>query len=122
SPTWTKANFSLRWPTRVAIAPGDSRRVYVTFAGYEANSVWRTSDGGVTWSNITSNLPVAPVNSIVIAPADTNTLYVGTDVGVFGTSDGGATWSTSNDGPANVAVDELFWLGNKLVAATHGRG
>jgi len=31
-------------------------------------------------------------------------------------------WSTSNDGPANVAVNELFWLGNKLVAVTHGRG
>jgi PKD repeat protein len=27
-----------------------------------------------------------------------------------------------NDGPASVAVDELFWMGNKLIAVTHGRG
>jgi PKD repeat protein len=47
---------------------------------------------------------------------------VGTEVGVFGTSDNGAHWSTGNDGPANVAVNELFWMGSKLVAVTHGRG
>jgi PKD repeat protein len=34
----------------------------------------------------------------------------------------GTTWSTGNDGPANVSVDELFWMSNKLVAVTHGRG
>ena len=56
------------------------------------------------------------------APTDTNTLYVGTEVGVYGTSNDGANWSTGNDGPANVSIDELFWVGNKLVAATHGRG
>ena len=62
------------------------------------------------------------MNSIVIAPSDTNTLYVGSDVGVYGTLNNGGTWATGNDGPANVAVDQLFWMGNKLVAVSHGRG
>jgi hypothetical protein len=57
-----------------------------------------------------------------VAPGDTNTFYVGSEVGVYGTSTGGASWSTGNDGPANVAVDQLFWLGPKLIAVTHGRG
>ena len=38
------------------------------------------------------------------------------------TSNDGASWSTGNDRPANVSVDELFWMGSKLVAVTHGRG
>lgn len=127
SPTWTRAdlgtpNLPNRYCERIAIAPGNSSRVYATFGGFSSSNVWRTSNNGVTWSDITANLPAAPVNSIVIAPNDTNTLYVGTEVGVFGTSDGGGQWSTGNDGPANVSVDELFWLGNKLIAVTHGRG
>jgi PKD repeat protein len=43
-------------------------------------------------------------------------------VGVFGSSNDGVSWSTGNDGPANAQVDELFWVGRSLVAATHGRG
>ena len=124
SPTWTLRSTGLpsRYCSRIAIAPGNPNSVYVTFGGYTSGNVWRTADGGSTWSNITANLPSAPVNSIVIAPADTNTLYVGTDVGVFGSSDNGAHWSTGNDGPASVSIAELFWMGPKLIAATHGRG
>jgi PKD repeat protein len=124
SPTWTSRTTGLpgRFCSRIAITPGNPNSVYATFGGYNSGNVWRTINGGASWINITANLPAAPVNSIVIAPADTNTLYIGTDVGVFGTSDNGAHWSTGNDGPANVAVDELFWMGPKLIAVTHGRG
>src|SRR5262249_57929674 len=47
-----------------------------------------------------------------------------TEVGIFVSMDGGVTWSTSNEGPANVAVDELVFMHNSttLLAATHGRG
>ena len=42
---------------------------------------------------------------------------------MFTSRDGGSSWFTTNNGPANVSVDELFWLDNAtLVAATHGRG
>jgi hypothetical protein len=43
-------------------------------------------------------------------------------VGIFASADGGAAWSLGNDGPANAFVEELFWMGPQLVAATHGRG
>ena len=124
-PTWTQRGAGTlpgRYCGRIAIAPGDPNRVYVVFGGFSPDNVWRTSDGGLTWSNITGNLPAAPMNSIVVARADRNVLYLGSEVGVFGSSTGGDSWSTGNDGPANVAIDELFWLGNKLVAVTHGRG
>jgi hypothetical protein len=62
------------------------------------------------------------VRSLAVWQNNPNFLYVGTEVGVFASGNGGQTWSPSNDGPTNCSVDELFWMGNTLVAATHGRG
>jgi chitinase len=56
-------------------------------------------------------------------PANPSWLYAATSVGIFVSENGGATWSTSNEGPANIRVRELFWIDNNtLGAATYGRG
>jgi photosystem II stability/assembly factor-like uncharacterized protein len=127
SPTWTRKDLSTpnlpnRFCTRIAIDPHNASLVYVTFGGFSSSNVWRTTDGGTTWTDISNNLPDAPVNSLVIDPNISSLLYIGTEVGVFASADGGSNWSPNNDGPANVAVDELAWIGIYLVAATHGRG
>ncbi len=132
TPTWTRVdnntpNLPNRWVSSVAIDPSNNNRVYVTFMGYNADNVWRTTDGGSTWTQITGTgpaaLPTAPVSSIVLHPTNVGWLYVGTDVGVFASYDDGANWSTTNDGPANVTVDQLFFKDSRtLMAATHGRG
>jgi regulation of enolase protein 1 (concanavalin A-like superfamily) len=49
-------------------------------------------------------------------------LWAGTEIGVFTSRDRGLTWDATQDGPANVAVDELFVMGDDLYAVTHGRG
>lgn len=131
-PTWTQVDnnppgLPNRWVSSIAIDPTNNNRVYVTFMGYSSNNVWRTTDGGNTWTQITGSgstaLPAAPVSAIALHPSNPGWLYVGTDVGVFASIDDGANWSTTNDGPANVPVDDLFWKNNNtLVAATHGRG
>ncbi|MDM8544460.1 choice-of-anchor D domain-containing protein [Desulfococcaceae bacterium HSG9] len=131
-PTWTQVdtgtpNLPNRRCQRITIDPNDHNLVYVTFGGFSADNVYRTTDGGSTWSDITGSgatgLPDAPVRSLVIYPQNSDWLYVGTEVGIFASEDGGANWSTTNDGPTNCSVDELFWMANNtLVAATHGRG
>jgi len=127
SPTWFQANLGTphlpsRYCARITIDRNSSSTVYVCFGGFSSGNVWRTTNNGTNWSNIAGGLPSAPVNSLVIKPSDSASLYVGTEVGVFASADGGSTWSASNDGPANVNVDELFWMGDTLVATTHGRG
>lgn len=133
TPTWTRADLGTpnlpnnRQVTRLTIDPANTRKIYVTFGGFSADNVWRTTDGGATWTDITGSgltrLPDVPVRSLVINPNNSNWLYVGTEVGIFASEDGGATWGVPHDGPANVSVDELFWLdSNTLIAATHGRG
>nr|NQU90609.1 hypothetical protein [Bacteroidota bacterium] len=120
-----------RYVTDIAINPNNPGEVIVTFAGYNAANVWRTDDGGDTWDQITGNapynLPALQVNSVRFHPANTNWVYIGTDLGIFASEDKGQTWSTTpryenNEGPVNVEVAELFWAGDELIAATHGRG
>jgi photosystem II stability/assembly factor-like uncharacterized protein len=112
-----------RYVTRIVIDRNDGNRVYVAFGGYDADNLYMTRDGGATWTNVAAGLPAAPIRTIAIDPGDSYHLFVGTEVGIFESIDGGNTWSATNQGPANVSVDELFWYGNhQLVAATHGRG
>jgi photosystem II stability/assembly factor-like uncharacterized protein len=127
TPTWVRKdvgspNLPNRFCTRITIDPFDFTRVYTTFGGFSSDNVYRTTDSGATWTNIAPGLPSAPVHSLVIAPFNTNFLYLGTEVGVFASPDGGATWSPGNECAANVCVNELFWMGRRLVAATQGRG
>jgi photosystem II stability/assembly factor-like uncharacterized protein len=127
NPFWTRRDLGspstpARTCTRLAIDPNNYDIVYATYSGFNSDNVYRTANSGTNWANIAAGLPVAPVRSLVIAPFNSSYLYVGTDVGVFASTTSGSSWSTSNDGAANVAVDELFWMNNYLVAATHGRG
>jgi photosystem II stability/assembly factor-like uncharacterized protein len=125
APSWTLVSQGLpaRFASRILIDKSDHNTVYVTFGGYTSGNVWKTTDGGTTWTDIHGALPQAPIRSITRHPMMRSWLYVGSEVGVFTSEDGGATWTTTNDAPSNVSVDELFWpTSTTLVAATHGRG
>ena len=64
------------------------KTVYATVMGFTGNGVsaphlYRSMDGGAHWLNISSNLPNAPANSVVVDPNDANTVYVALDTGVY---------------------------------------
>jgi hypothetical protein len=133
SPTWTRvdnngAGLPNRMVTRLTIDPLDpsGSRVYATFGGFTGDNVWRTTDGGQSWSSVIGSgaaaLPAVPVHDLEIHPSAWNWLYAATEIGVFTSQDWGTTWQVPQDGPANVIVSELFWMGSDLVAATFGRG
>lgn len=129
SPTWTQVvSLSLprRMVTRIAVDPQNPNTVYLTYGGFSANNVWKSTDGGASFAPAvgsgTTGLPAVPVHSLVVHPSKSDWIYVGTEVGIFASTDGGNTWSLPHDGPANVSVDELFWVDRTLHAATHGRG
>jgi hypothetical protein len=95
--------------------------------------VWKTTNGGASWSDFTGNLPDSPVNAVVIDSA-VSEIYVGTDVGVFASSTSSASWTELGPNPStglpgnlpNVAVTALALFnsgGQKLLrASTYGRG
>jgi large repetitive protein len=114
---------------RAADATGNT--AYATIMGFTGGGkhVWKTTNAGGSWTDISAGLPDAPADAIVGDPGDPThqTLYVGTDVGVFVTPDGGASWSVFGTGLPNVPVLTLRVINNGagnqfLRAGTHGRG
>lgn len=131
SPTWTQvdmngAGLPNRYVQRITFDPTNISRIYVSFGGYSADNLYQTSDSGMTWANRSGSgvtaLPSAPVRDIEVNPGNASWLYAATEIGIFTSEDMGATWQIPQNGPANVSVDELTWMGPTLVAATHGRG
>lgn len=114
--------------TRITVDPGDNQVVYVTFGGFSGDNIYKSTNGGATWTDITgpfggpTALPDIPVRDLEVHPTNSAWLYAGTELGIFTSENGGASWMLPHDGPSNVSVDELFFLGSTLVAVTHGRG
>src|SRR5438309_7870004 len=133
SPTWTRLDngkLPKRPVTQFAVDPSNYRIAYAAYAGFNAATpskpghVFKTTDGGQSWTDISGNLPDSPVNSIILDPSYANTLYAGTDVGPFASFDGGATWSALGTSFPIVAIWQLdLDPSHRLMAAgTHGRG
>ncbi len=125
SPAWSRVGAALpaRRVQRITIDRDNPARVIVSLTGFTPDNVWQTLDGGATWASITGNLPAAPVFDVKINRHRPAWLYAATSVGVFTSEDGGRSWSTTNEGPANIRVRELFWIDDQnLGAATYGRG
>lgn len=91
--------------------------------------IFHTTNRGITWTNVSGNLPDVPIGDLVVNPHDTNLLFVGTLLGCYRSTDGGANWERWNNGltPA-VMVTEMAYIDLTpsggpfyVVAATHGR-
>ncbi len=126
---WLRISDSLpfRWVTRVAVDPKDEGTVYVTFSGLKWGEpqphVFRSTDYGFSWENISAGLPDAPVNAIAIDPLQTKNLFVGTDLGAFVSFDSGRSWQIVGSGLPAVVVNDMkiHPLTHELVVGTHGR-
>jgi photosystem II stability/assembly factor-like uncharacterized protein len=119
-----------RWISTITPSPVNADTVYVTFSGYNLNTptkpgkVFKSTDRGQTWSNISGNLPDVPVSAFAINPNNVNQIWVGTDVGVYHTYNGGATWSSYRYNMPIVAIMDLKYNATTgyLTVSTHGRG
>jgi photosystem II stability/assembly factor-like uncharacterized protein len=121
-----------RFISGLAIDPADpsGRAVFVGFNGFSRTwtegpgagfgHLWKTTDGGVTWADVSGNLPDVPVNDVLISGGK---LVVATDLGVVVSANGGATWSRLGSNlPYTTAMDVHLGPDARLYVATHGRG
>ena len=85
--------------------------------------VWRSTDFGATWEDISANIPAGPVNVIREDPKDKNILYLGTDVGVYVSKNAGENWEVLGNLPCTYVHDlAIHPRENMIIIATHGRG
>ena len=109
----------------IAVHPENPDIVWVTMAGYsKSNRIFKTTDGGKSWTNVSGNLPVIPVNCIVVEKNSKEAVYIGTDLGVFYKDSTMQDWIPFQTGLPYTPVMELEiqYASSKLRAATFGRG
>jgi photosystem II stability/assembly factor-like uncharacterized protein len=142
NPTWTRLDqgkLPARPIAQIAVDRSNYRIAYLAYNGFNAATpgqpghLFKTTDGGNSFTNISGNLPDVPLNSVILDPSYPNTLYAGTDVGPFVTYDGGVHWSALGTGIPIVSIWQLDLdtgapagenavAPRTLLAGTHGRG
>ncbi len=109
--------------TSIKIDPASTSTAFITFSGFKTGHIFKTTDAGATWQDVSGNLPDIPTNSLLLDPLNPNTLYAGTDVGVFRLISGSANWQPFNDGLPPVIVQDFSAQADGLIQlATYGRG
>jgi hypothetical protein len=101
----------------------NANKVWIGFGNLEeGKKVYYSSNGGTTWTNISNNLPNIKLNTIQY-DAVNQTLYVGTDYGVYYYNDSTGLWARYGVGlpvsiVTTIAIDNTA---NEVIASTHGR-
>ncbi len=116
----------------IAIDPTNSNKL---FAGSASGGIWKSTNGGSSWSQVPTGLPVLGVTSIIINPTNSNVIYAGTGevyridstsgtpnpgnagfavwkargtygIGILKSTDGGTTWAQV----LNHSTSQLFGI------------
>lgn len=85
----------------IICSPSDQNTYYV---GGADGGVWRTTDGGSTWTPLSNDWPTSAIGALAFDPTDESVIYAGTGeanyanhsrygVGVMKSTDGGDTWT-----------------------------
>ncbi|WP_196886235.1 T9SS type A sorting domain-containing protein [Aureivirga sp. CE67] len=114
----------------IAFHPTDDKVIYV---GTPSGGIWKSSDGGYNWEDLSNDFVRLGISSIAINPENPNIIYVGTGdrdagdapgYGVWKSTNGGNSWSPSNTGMGHITINEVIIRPdnyNKLIAVASGR-
>jgi photosystem II stability/assembly factor-like uncharacterized protein len=111
------------------VDPADPATIWLTnskpgFGALDGSCVWRSGDGGRTWTSRSTGLPPLPINAIAVDPEDAERIWLAADLGVYESSDSGQTWHPFSNGLPNAFIGDLLFhaQSRKLRAATRSRG
>ena len=113
--------------TQIDAGHFDPNTAYLSVSRFRVDDltplVFRTHDGGSSWTSITRGLaPDAPVNVVREDPQVKGLLYAGTERDVYVSFDDGDSWQVLTQNLPHTSVRDLIVHGDDLAIATHGRG
>lgn len=94
----------------IAVAVSNSEVVYVC----GSNALYKSVNGGSTWTNITGDLPDQTINYIAVNPTDENNVYIcygGYDANdkVYQSTDGGTSWTNLTLNLPNLSCNAIIY-------------
>ncbi|MBA2610856.1 MAG: T9SS type A sorting domain-containing protein [Bacteroidetes bacterium] len=116
---WTQLGTIGATLDEIKVSPSNPSIIYATSPG----GVWRTSNGGTTWSLISSGLPTAnnQITDLAMDNLNPNQIYVtvsgytsGTKV--FSSNNAGATWTNYSAGLPNIPANCILYTKNSAQA------
>ncbi len=116
-----------RWRTEITLNPEDENELWVmAITGSNGNKVFKTTNGGESWENMTTDILNDERPQDILYQGGTNDIvYLATNTGAFYWDQNSQDWiDISNNLPAWTKAMELkpFYAQNKLRMATGGRG
>ncbi|MEZ4922673.1 MAG: T9SS type A sorting domain-containing protein, partial [Crocinitomicaceae bacterium] len=127
---WTNITGTLpdRYVTAVRVSPNYNNTIYVGMSGYKYNEevsyLYKSDNNGVTWTDISGNLPGITVNDILVVEGQEDTvLFAALDGGVYYTEDSGINWDYMGTNIPFATISELAMdeTNQKLIAGTYSR-
>jgi photosystem II stability/assembly factor-like uncharacterized protein len=117
----------------IAVHPTDPNIVYI---GAVAGGVWKTVNGGASWTSLNDFMSNLAVCALVIDPNNANTIYAGTGegffnldairgAGIFKSTDAGASWtqlSSTNNADFYYVNDLDYDAANGMLYAATRKG
>jgi hypothetical protein len=120
------------YPSCIAINPNNADEIIAVFSNYRIPSLWYSTNGGASWTNIEGNLAGDEGPSIrwaTIVPANNGKVYfLATSTGVYSTTrlnGANTSWVQEGSTPIGNAVVDMIAArpaDGLVVAGTHGRG
>lgn len=120
------------WLASIAVNPYDYDDIVVCFANYNVPSIFRTTDGGQSWYDISGNLEEntdgtgSGPSVLWVENYPDGTIFAGTSTGLYTTTfpnDSNTVW-TLESGIGNVIINHMDYrtYDGRFVVGTHGRG
>ncbi len=109
--SWTSiGNFGSGNVDALAVAPSNSNYIYAS----KNELIWMTSNGGVSWTEITGNLPLHNITYITVHPSNPQKIAISmsgytNNEKVYVSNDGGTTWINFSGNLPNLPANCLVY-------------
>ncbi len=115
----------------LATHPTKDSTAYALFGFARKPKILRTTNLGQSWEDIsgfgngtvsTNGFPDVAVYDLIVMPQSPDTIWAGTEIGLFETTDNGVSWHAANNGLPSVSIWAMSNVEDEILIASHGRG